>query len=144
MVRPGITRDEIHQSSIVQITQLLIDFKVLNGSRDEHIQKESFKSYYPHGIGHYMGLDVHDQVPYTTLENKPSILERDEILTIEPGIYFPSNDMRVPESLRGIGIRIEDDILVTPKGYDNLTADCPKEIDDIEEACGKDYFDFLR
>ncbi len=80
----------------------------------------SFKKYYPHGTGHLLGLDVHDQNPYQTDEYEDTKFEEGVIFTVEPGLYFPKSDASLPEHLRGIGIRIEDNILITKDGHENL------------------------
>jgi len=96
------------------------------------IKKEKYKKYYPHGIGHWMGLDVHDNSPYKYKNQDEVELQAGMILTIEPGIYIDKSDSSVADKYRGIGIRIEDNILVTKRGFKNLSKDIVKEIDDIE------------
>ena len=88
-----------------------------------------------HGVGHYLGLDVHDAGRYFTdpqaKQSRP--FEPGMVLTVEPGLYIPLDDTDAPEKYRGIGIRIEDDVLVTEDGNVNLTAKCPKQAEEIEE-----------
>jgi len=96
------------------------------------MQKKKHKKYYPHGIGHWMGLDVHDPSPYKDKKGKEIPLVAGMVMTIEPGIYIDADDTEVPKRFRGIGIRIEDDILVTHDGYENLSGDIIKEIAEIE------------
>ena len=79
------------------------------------------KAYYPHGTGHWLGMDVHDQCPYTDDDNGTIVLKENMYFTIEPGLYFNENDQTVPEKYRGIGIRIEDDILITKNGNESST-----------------------
>ena len=102
------------------------------------IEKELYKKYYPHGTGHWLGIDVHDQNPYLDESLNDITLAEGMVFTIEPGLYFPENDQNVPEEYRGIGIRIEDDIAITKDGYVNLTSSIPKTIQEIEEACAKE------
>jgi Xaa-Pro aminopeptidase len=83
-----------------------------------------------------MGLDVHDVGDYV-VGGKPRPLEPGMVLTIEPGIYVAPDDPDAPPELRGVGIRIEDDVLVTPEGSENLTAAVPKEIDELEAVCAR-------
>lgn len=83
----------------------------------------------PHDVGHYLGLDVHDCPEVSKLIR----LEPNSVITIEPGIYINSNEQSVPPRFRGIGIRIEDDVVVTENGCEVLSKNCPKEIDDIEK-----------
>ncbi len=95
--------------------------------------------YYMHGVGHYLGLDVHDAGRYFTdaqaKNSRP--FEVGMVLTVEPGLYIPQDDKNAPSKYRGIGIRIEDDILVTEDGNVNLTARCPKQAEEIEELMNK-------
>jgi len=95
------------------------------------LKKGAHKRYFPHGIGHWMGIDVHDPAPYRDEDGKEIPLAAGMVLTIEPGIYIDKDDKSVPKRYRGIGVRIEDDILVTEDGYENLSGDIVKEIADI-------------
>jgi len=89
--------------------------------------------YFMHGTSHYLGLDTHDcGTAYHRGDDKPARLEAGVVLTVEPGLYFASDDTRVPAQYRGIGVRIEDDIWITESGPVNLTAGLVKEMDDIE------------
>ena len=90
-----------------------------------------WKTYFIHGLGHWLGLDVHDMGRYKDDNGKPIPFEPGMVLTVEPGIYIPQ-DANVDEQWRGIGIRIEDDLVVTAEGYENLTSDVPKTIEEIE------------
>ncbi|MEC7030061.1 MAG: aminopeptidase P family protein [Pseudomonadota bacterium] len=121
MCAPNIKMSDIHNHAVKEISQHLIDLKLLNCSLDEAINEKLFMPFFPHKIGHTMGLDVHD----TPLND--DILQPGMVITIEPGIYISS-----PGQLNGIGIRIEDNILITQHGYDNLTKDAVKQVDDIE------------
>jgi Xaa-Pro aminopeptidase len=136
MVRPGITRNDIQKVAIEGITDLLIQEKVVRGSRAEVIEKKEYARFYPHGVGHWLGLDVHD-AGLTELNKEPRPVQPGFVLTIEPGFYIPQDTPGVSDDIRGIGIRIEDDILVTETGHENLTAECPKEILDLEGLIGK-------
>jgi Xaa-Pro aminopeptidase len=108
MIRPGIT------------------FSDLDNKANAIITKAGYKSYIQHGITHPVGLDVHDVSSGDTLAEGM-------IITIEPGIYIPANDEKLPAAYHGFGIRIEDDILVTKEGYEVLSEKIPKEIDEIEK-----------
>lgn len=132
-IRPGIKRSKLQKISVKEITKALVKLGVLKGSVKKLIKKERYKPYYPHGIGHWMGIDVHDQCPYKNKKNKEIRLEKGMVLTIEPGIYLDKNDKNVPKKYRGIGVRIEDDILVTRCSYKNLSSKIPKNIKDIEK-----------
>ena len=141
--RPGNTLTQNHDAATKVLVQGLMDLKVLGGSLQEHLEKQSFKDYWPHGTGHWLGLDVHDNSPYINEEKSDIVFEEGMVFTIEPGLYLPLEDQKVPEDLRGIGIRIEDDVLITKNGHEVLTEDVPKEIEAVEEACQKNYRDFL-
>ncbi len=137
MVQPGIKRSKLQKKAVKLLTQGMIDLKILKGSLKKAIKKELYKKYYPHGIGHWMGLDVHDEAPYKTKKGKEIPLKAGMVLTIEPGIYLPKDDTKIPKKYRGIGIRIEDDILVTQKGCENLSAAIAKSIEEIESISCK-------
>lgn len=140
---PDRTATEMHKTTCNVLTQGLMDLKVLDGSLEENLEKGTFRKYFPHGTGHWLGLDVHDQNPYLDGEDNPIKFEPGVIFTVEPGLYFPAEDATLPEELKGIGIRIEDNILITENGHENLSAMIPKEIKEVEEACEKDYKDFI-
>jgi Xaa-Pro aminopeptidase len=107
------------------------------------VQKELYKPFYMHKTGHWLGMDVHDVGAYFVpkedgsadgrLRHRP--LEPGMVITIEPGLYFGIGAEKAPPELRGIGVRIEDDILVTADGHENLTAAIPKSVEDVERAC---------
>ena len=132
MIRPGVLRSELHTKSEELLCDGMIALGILKGKRKKLIKKKAHKKYYPHGIGHWMGIDVHDEAPYKYTHGEEIPLQEGMILTIEPGIYCEENDKSIPKKYRGIGIRIEDDILVTNKGNENLSANIIKEIADIE------------
>lgn len=136
LVKPGQTREGIQKIAIAGLTDIMIDEKLLKGKRDELIEKKEFFKFYPHGIGHWLGMDVHD-IGLTEINGEPRPLEAGFVMTIEPGLYIPREAQGVPDALRGLGIRIEDDILVTADGHENMTAGCPKEISELEAIIGK-------
>ena len=129
MVKPGITFYDIHLKSIEIITAGLIQLGLLEGSVEDNIKDRTCQKYYMHGLGHWLGLDVHDCLPSVSM--RKTKLVPGHVFTIEPGIYI-SQDANVPDKYKGIGVRIEDDILVTENGYEVLSKDAPKEIDEIE------------
>ncbi|MFU8802734.1 MAG: Xaa-Pro aminopeptidase [Bradymonadaceae bacterium] len=135
-VEPGLRYNELQERTARRLTLSLIDLGLLKGSVDELVEEQKYKKYYPHNIGHWMGMDVHDVGPYHDVEGNWRELAPGMVLTIEPGIYIPHDDEDAPEELRGIGVRIEDDILVTAGGHENLTHDCPKTVDAIEALVG--------
>jgi len=117
------------------LTRGLVGLGVLKGGIASLLKKEAFKRFYMHGTSHWLGRDVHDVGAYQDDEDRPHRLREGAVLTVEPGLYFAPRDRRVPARFRGIGIRIEDDVLVTRKGPEVLTAGAPKRIDEIERAC---------
>ena len=132
MIKPNVKRTKLQKKAIELLTLGMIDLGILRGSLEKLIKKEKYKKYYPHGIGHWMGIDVHDEAPYKDENKKEIPLQKGMVLTIEPGIYIEENDKSVPKKYRGIGIRIEDNILVTSDGYENLSVDIVKSITDIQ------------
>ena len=129
----GVTKDEIHDLAVKTLSQGLLDLGVLSGSIEEVIEKETFKRFYMHGTGHWLGMDVHDVGLYYDGGNAVKY-EAGTVTTVEPGLYFGYED-DIPEHYRGIGIRIEDDILTTEAGPVNLTEQVPTDIDEIENLC---------
>ncbi len=134
-VRPGCTFEKLNKIAQLELTKGLVELGILKGDYKTLREKGAFKPWFMHGLGHWLGMDVHDVGPETTKEGKPLPFRSGMVLTVEPGLYLPANDKRIPKEYRGIGIRIEDDVLVTRSGNRVLTADIPKEIQDIEEFC---------
>ncbi len=133
LVKPGTHFKNLNEKVISLITDHLIELKLLKQSKDEIISKRLFTKYYPHSLGHFLGMDVHDVGAYYNNDlTQPINFEAGNVITIEPGIYIPKDDVEAPKALRGLGIRIEDDVLVTQDGFEVLTHDCPKEISDLE------------
>jgi Xaa-Pro aminopeptidase len=132
MIKPEVLRSDLHKKSEELLTKGLVKYGILKGSVENLLKKQKHKKYFPHGIGHWMGVDVHDPCPYKYENGKEIPLKEGMVLTIEPGIYLDENDKNVPKKYRGIGIRIEDDILVTADGYENLSSDIVKTTQDIE------------
>ena len=132
MIKPGILRTSLQEKSEELLCKGLLSLGILKGEFKTLLKEKAHKKYYPHGIGHWMGLDVHDMSPYKDLASKEFPLAEGMVMTIEPGVYIDKNDKKAPQKYRGIGIRIEDDILVTKDGYDNLSKEIIKEISEIE------------
>jgi Xaa-Pro aminopeptidase len=128
---PGVTIPQMHQAALRQLVVGLIALGALAGDVDELIQTEAYKPFYMHTTGHLLGLDVHDVGNYF-VDGKPRALEPGVCFTVEPGLYFSATEPKTPEHLRGIGVRIEDDVVLTASGYENLTASIPKKIADVE------------
>jgi Xaa-Pro aminopeptidase len=133
MVRPGITLDDLHDHCIRHLTEAMLELGLFTGTVDERVSDQSFRKYYMHGTSHWLGLDVHDVGAYTQ-GGKARPLEPGMVITVEPGLYIAAGG-DAPAELRGIGVRIEDDVVVTADGHDVLTRACPKEVDEIERAC---------
>ncbi len=131
MIRPGIFKSTLQKKSEELLCQGMIDLGILKGKCKELIKEKAHKKYYPHGIGHWMGLDVHDECPYKKPNGEEIALQQGMVMTIEPGIYLDAEDENIPKKYRDIGIRIEDDILVTKNGCENLSCAIAKEIDEI-------------
>ncbi|MEA5579931.1 aminopeptidase P N-terminal domain-containing protein [Nodularia harveyana UHCC-0300] len=137
-VKPGNTFNSVHDAAVRVITEGLVEICILKGEIDQLIAEAKYKPYYMHRTSHWLGLDVHDVGVYQHGEDKPQILQPGQVLTVEPGLYIvpdtklaedqPETDPRWV----GIGIRIEDDVLVTPTGHEVLTAGVPKEVADVE------------
>jgi len=130
-VKPGNHFNQPHEVALQVITQGLVDLGLLKGDVSELIESEAYKPFYMHKTGHWLGLDVHDVGAYK-VEGEWRELEAGIVLTVEPGIYVAVDDTNVDEKWRGIGIRIEDDVLVTDVGHLVLSKDVPKSISDIE------------
>lgn len=123
-VKAGVAYETLHKLSEKMLTQGLIDLKLLSGSLDILLKKKAFRRFYMHGIGHFLGLDVHDV-------GERKALQTNMCLTVEPGLYIP-DEPDIPPEFRGIGIRIEDNVIVGKNACEVYTADAPKEIDEIE------------
>lgn len=134
MIKPGVTLDDIHNHCVRRLTEGMIALGLLTGSAEERVADQTYRKFYMHGTSHWLGLDVHDAGVYT-LAGTARPLAAGMVITVEPGLYIAADAADVPPELRGIGVRIEDDVLVTPTGYEVLTAGCPKKIGDIEAHC---------
>lgn len=132
---PGVTLSEMMVLSTEVITQGLVELDILEGSVADNLEQENWRHFYMHGLGHFIGLDVHDVGNYK-IDGEDRPLKPGMVITVEPGIYI-SDDSDVPDMYKGIGVRIEDDVVITATGVDVLTADVPKEIDDIEALMRK-------
>ena len=130
VVKPGGFMSHANKRAMQVMTQGLLDLGILTGDFDELMAKGACKEYYMHGLGHWLGLDVHDVGDYKQ-NNVERAFEPDMVLTIEPGLYI-SEDSNAPQQYKGIGIRIEDNLLITESGHENLTLSVPKTINDIE------------
>ena len=132
--RPGAAWDAPHRACLRKLTSGLIGLGLLRGKVSQLAKDEKYKPWYPHGTTHWLGMDVHDAGAYQA-SRAPVKLRPGMVLTIEPGLYFGARDLTIPKRLRGIGVRIEDDVLVTRGGNRVMTAAVPKEWRDVEAAC---------
>ena len=117
------------------LTEGLCHLHLLDGPPDEAIEQKTYKRYYPHQTSHWLGLDVHD-VGHYFVGDEPRVLEPGMVFTVEPGLYIPVADANAPAPFRGLGIRVEDDVVVTDDGHENLSAGTPKTIGEIESIRG--------
>lgn len=131
MTRPGVRFDDIHQRATEILVEGLKEFGLLSGETKEIIEKGDHRRFYMHRTSHWLGMDVHDVGKYKIGEES-RVLEPGMVLTVEPGLYIAEDAEGVDARYRGIGIRIEDDVLVTTEGHEVLTKAIPKEIDELE------------
>jgi Xaa-Pro aminopeptidase len=130
-VKPGASWIHPHEAAVQVLTQGLVKLGLLKGRVKNLINKEKYKVFYMHRTGHWLGMDVHDVGVYK-IDDEWRTLAPGMVLTVEPGLYIPPDCKTVDEQWRGIGIRIEDDVLVTAEGNEVLTHGVPKTIADIE------------
>ena len=135
-VAPGRPFDAAHDVAVRVLAAGLVELGLLAGSVDEVVEKRTFRRFYMHRTGHWLGLDVHDPGAYFRDGTEHRELEAGMIVTVEPGLYFAEDDETIPAEYRGIGVRIEDDVLVTAGGPEVLTAACPKEAAEVEALVG--------
>jgi len=132
-VRPGADFHDYHKAAERVLAQGYIDLRLCTGTLDEVLESGSYKQFYMHRAGHWLGLDVHDAGLYQ-VKGASQKLAPGMVLTVEPGTYIRPAD-NVPQHFWNIGVRIEDDVLVTAAGHENLTAAAPKSVADVEAAC---------
>lgn len=137
-IQPGQPYNKFHDTAVRVIVEGLMDLGLLKGDIEEIIKEEKYKPFYMHKTGHWLGLDVHDVGLYKCEAETWTKLQPGQVLTVEPGIYInpdikpAEGQPEIPEKWRGIGIRIEDDVLVTQDGHEILTSTVPKHIEDLE------------
>ncbi len=129
--RPGVPWQRVHDEAVHVATQGMIDLGILKLSLEEELEQEGYKHFYVHNTGHWLGLDVHDVGEYQ-IDGESRELEPGMVMTVEPGIYIPPGDTSVRKCFRGVGIRIEDDIVITRGEPMVLTGALVKTADDIE------------
>lgn len=134
-IKAGVTLPEVTQQVVEVMVAGLCRCGVLQEDQADAIESKRWRRFFMHGLGHYLGLDVHDVGDYM-LHDEPLPLQAGMVITVEPGIYIP-NEADIPAQYRGIGIRIEDNIVVTEDGYEILTSGVPKTIAEIEALMGQ-------
>ncbi len=131
VVAPGETLRAVHETAVRRLTENLAQLGILTGDVDDAIAEESYRPYYMHQTSHWLGLDVHDVGAYMT-DGRPRELRPGMVLTVEPGLYVAPDDEGAAPTFRGIGVRVEDDVVVTAEGCEVLTAAIPKAPEDVE------------
>lgn len=131
-VRPGVRYRDFHEAAQRSMTERLVEWGFLEGPAERAYELGLQRRFTMAGTGHMLGLDVHDCTRARNEEYVDGVLEPGMVLTVEPGLYFQADDLTVPEEWRGIGVRIEDDLLVTPDGHENLSAGLPRSSDEVE------------
>ena len=132
---PGVSYQGLHEAAVRQLTRGLIDLGLLAGEVDGRVEDESYRRYFPHRLGHFVGVDVHDVGRYRDGQGWRPLLPGMAV-TIEPGLYVPPDDETAPRALRGVGVRIEDVLLVTEHGAENLSKDLPRAPDEVAALVG--------
>ncbi|HJU28645.1 MAG TPA: M24B family metallopeptidase, partial [Candidatus Binataceae bacterium] len=130
-IKPGVKFDDPHDAAVKILVDGMCSVGLLKESPEEALKSGSYRRYYMHRTSHWLGMDVHDVGLYRT-GGQSRTLEPGMVLTAEPGIYIAPDNEQAPEEFRGIGIRIEDDVLVTPEGAEVLTSAVPKAVSEVE------------
>src|SRR5258705_2703740 len=136
MVRPGVTHDQLKQHSIEVLTEGMVELGLLKGKTEELIKEKKYEQFYMHGLGHMLGIDVHDVGRYY-YGRESRALEAGVVMTVEPGIYISPETKDIPSQYLGIGVRIEDDVLATSNGPRVLTNKVPKQAEEIESLMAR-------
>ena len=131
-LRPGVTWDKVHEISVKEISQGLINLRILPDDIEMVINDGLYKEFFMHKTGHWIGLDVHDVGDYEGILFEPGM-----VITVEPGIYISSSNKNVEKKWRGIGVRIEDDVLITSNGCEVITKKLAKKRDEVEAICSR-------
>ena len=134
-IKPGNHWNQPHDASVRVMTQGLRELGLLKGSLANLLKREAYRAFYMHRVGHWLGLDVHDVGDYRVAEEW-RLLEPGMVMTVEPGLYIAADNTKVAKKWRGIGIRIEDDVVVTESGCDVISSGAPKKVEEIEALMG--------
>jgi Xaa-Pro aminopeptidase len=129
--RPGRTLADVHAAAVRRLTRGMLDLGLLEGDVASLVANESYRKYYMHMTSHWIGLDVHDVGSYR-VDGEHRVLEPGLVFSVEPGLYIGADDESADPRLRGIGVRIEDDVVITADGHENLTAAVPTAPEDLE------------
>jgi Xaa-Pro aminopeptidase len=130
-IKPGNHWNQPHDASVRVFTEGLVELGLLKGRVTTLIKRDAYRAFYMHRVGHWLGLDVHDVGDYR-VGSEWRMLEPGMVMTVEPGLYIAADNMKVARQWRGIGIRIEDDVVVTDEGCDVITSGVPKTVGEIE------------
>lgn len=128
-VRPGGRFQDVHDAAVEVLVDGLLELGLLSGKRKKVIEKGDYARFYMHRTSHWLGMDVHDRGRYHDAKGEWRLLEPGMVLTVEPGLYVRPDEKKVPDAFLGIGVRIEDDVLVTEQGHRVLTAAAPKSVE---------------
>jgi len=131
VIKPGVPYDEMHKKVIEVLTQGLVELGILKGKLGKLIEKEAYRPFFMHGTGHWLGMDVHDVGAYKK-KGVWRAFEPGMVVTVEPGLYISDQHKKVDKKWHNIGIRIEDDVLVTQSGHEVLTKGLPRSVNEIE------------
>ncbi|HEV2911838.1 MAG TPA: Xaa-Pro aminopeptidase [Pyrinomonadaceae bacterium] len=134
--RPGISLDELKSHSIEMLTEGMTRLGLLEGEPQKLIEEKKYEQFYMHGLGHFLGIDVHDVGRYYQ-DGQSRRLEPGMVITVEPGVYVAATTENIPEKYRGIGVRIEDDVLITEDGPRVLSSKVPKQPEEIEQLMAR-------
>jgi Xaa-Pro aminopeptidase len=134
-VKPGNHWNDPHQAAVRTLTKGLVGLGILKGQVTRLVRQEAYRGFYMHRTGHWLGMDVHDVGDYK-VDGSWRLLEPGMVLTVEPGLYLPAGSKGVARKWWNIGIRIEDDVLVTKDGHDVLSRGAPKQVEEIETLMG--------
>jgi Xaa-Pro aminopeptidase len=135
-VKPGAPVSATHEAARRVLVEGMVELGLLSGEVDELIENEAFKRFFMHQTTHWLGLDVHDVGPYKERDGTPVTLEPGMVLTVEPGLYVARDAEGVPEAYLGVGVRLEDDVLVTADGHEVLTRGVPVDAEEVEALVG--------
>ena len=134
--KPGVTLEDVHRATVECLVEGLVDLGALGGSAEDALEQGSFQTFYPHQTSHWLGLDTHDVGPYQSVDGAVP-LEPGMAFTVEPGLYFRPGSCPAVPALEGIGVRVEDDVLITEEGAEVLTGELPTGMNELEQLVGR-------